>query len=186
MYALKLTKVSDNTAFTVGSLVTQELAWGSEDQDVTLPQKLSKSFCSLSGGHVCHNVLCKVVITDQNIQHIWGLIQLYHCLNAGKVHVQKLQRRSNNDGSHWDFGMSAFMLDASLTAAYHLVHLSGHSWLPEPVTQEAQCLLLALVSSIMVTSIHGSYPVSPGTMNHKTSSNFPGGVVMVKGSLVEH
>ena len=82
--------------------------------------------------------------------------------------------------------MNAFMLDALLAAANHPLHLSGHAGPPELVIQQAQCLLLALVSSIMVTSIHGSYPVSLG--DHK-SQNFlqfaSGGVVMVKGSLVE-
>ena len=55
-----------------------------------------------------------------------------------------------------------FMLDASLAAANHPLHLSCHAGPPELVIQQAQCLLLALVSSIMVTSIHGSYLVSLG------------------------
>ena len=105
---------------------------------------------------------CKVVTKDKNIHHIWQLIQLHHCLNVGKVNVQQLKRSSNNDASHWGFGMSAFMLDALLAAANHLLHLSGHSWPPELVMQQAQCLLLALVSSIMLTSIYGIYPVNLG------------------------
>ena len=35
-----------------------------------------------------------------------------------------------------DFGMNAFMLDALLTAADCLLHLSGHAWPPELVMQE--------------------------------------------------
>ena len=162
LYAHKLTKLSNNVAYKVGSLVTQELHWGSEDKDVTLPQKLSNSFYSLIRGHIHYDVFSKVSAKDQTIQHVWGLILLHHCLNAGKVNVQQLQRSGNNDGSHWGFGMSAFMLDTSLTAANHLLHLSSHTWPPELVMQQAQYLLLALVSSIMVTSIHGSYPVSLG------------------------
>ena len=79
--------------------------------------------------------------------------------------------------------MNAFMLDASLTAANHPLHLGGHAGPPELIIQQTQCLLVALVSGIMVTSIHGSYTV--GLEDHK-SQNFlqfaSRGVVMVKGS----
>ena len=60
-YAHKLTKLSDDTAFKVGPLVTQELGWCTEDQDVILPQKLSNSFHSLMRGHVCYDMFCKMV-----------------------------------------------------------------------------------------------------------------------------
>ena len=97
-----------------------------------------------------------MVTEDQKVHHIWRLIQLHHCLNAGKVNMQQLQRCGNNDQSHWGFGMNAFMLNASLTAANCPLHLSGHVRPPELVIQQAHCLLWALVSSIIVTSIHGS------------------------------
>ena len=115
-----------------------------------------------------------------------GAIQLHCGLSAGKVNRPQLQRCSDNDGLHGGFGMNAFMLDALLTAANCPLHLSGYARPPEPVIQQAQCLLLALVSSIMVTSIHGSYPVS--LRDHKLQ-NFlqftSGAVEMVKGSLVD-
>ena len=87
LYAHKLTKLSEDVAFKFGSLVTQELGQDSEDQDVTLPQKLSNSFCSLIKGHICHNMFHKVVTKDQNIHLVLGLILLHHCLSAGKVNV---------------------------------------------------------------------------------------------------
>ena len=75
--------------------------------------------------------------------------------------MQQLQRCGNNDQSHWGFGTNAFMLDASLTAANHPLHLSGHAGPHELAIQQWQCPLLALVSSIVGTSIHGSYLVRP-------------------------
>ena len=83
--------------------------------------------------------------------------------------------------------MNAFMLDALLTAANHPLHLSSHARPPELVIQQAQHLLLTLASSIMMTSIYGSYPVSLG--DHKSKNFFQftgGGVAIVKGSQVEH
>ena len=78
------------------------------------------------------------------------------------------------------------MLDVSLTSANCCLHLSSHAQPPEPVMQQAQCLLLALVTSIMVTSIHGSYPVSLGDYELQNLLQFTSrGVVMVAGSLVE-
>ena len=82
--------------------------------------------------------------------------------------------------------MNVFMLDTLLAAADCPVHLSSHVRLPELVIQQAQCLLLALLSSIAVTSIHGSCPVSFGNHELQNIFQFTGGdVVMVKGSLVE-
>ena len=101
--------------------------------------------------------------------------------------MQQIQRCGNNDQSHLGFGMNAFMLDALLTAANHPLHLSGHAGPPKLVIQQAQCLLLALVSSIVVTSIHGSYPVSHEDHKSQNILKFASeGVVMVMGSLVEH
>ena len=103
------------------------------------------------------------------------------------MNVQQLQRSSDNDGSHLGFGMNAFMLDALLTAANPLLHLSGHSWPPELVMQQAQCPLLALVSSIVVTSIYGRYPMSPVAYKSQNFFQFAsGGAAIVKSSLVDY
>ena len=74
--------------------------------------------------------------------------------------MQQFQRCGNTSWSHWGFGMNAFMLDALLTGANCPLHLSGHAGPLGLIIQQAQCLLLALVSGIMVTSIHGGYPLS--------------------------
>ena len=47
--AHELTQFADDVALNVGSSVTQELGQCSKDQDVSLPQKLSKSFAVWSG-----------------------------------------------------------------------------------------------------------------------------------------
>ena len=141
-YAYKLAKLSDDVDFKDGSSITQELGWCSKDQDISLPPKLSNSLCSLIRGNICHNVFCKMVKKDQVVHHIRGLIQLHHCLNAGNVNVQQLQRNTNNDGSHWSFGMSVFMLDAFLTVADCLLHPHGYSWQPEMLMEEVQHSLL--------------------------------------------
>ena len=83
--------------------------------------------------------------------------------------------------------LRAFMLDALLTAANHLLHLSGHSWLLKLVMQQAQLSTVAMVSSITVTSIPGSYLVGLVDYESQNVLQFAsGGVVMVEGSLVEH
>ena len=160
LYAYKLTKLSEDVAFIAGPSVTQERGWCSEDQDLILPQKLSNNFHSLIGGPVYHDMFLKMATTDQTVYHILGFIQLHHGFNAGRVNMQQLQRYSDDDGSHGDFGMNAFMLDALHTAANCPLHLSSHAGPPDLVIQQAQCPLLGLVSSITVTYIHGSYPAS--------------------------
>ena len=87
-YAHKLTKLSDDIAFKVGPSVTEDFGWCSKDQDLTLPQKLGNSFDSFTGCHICHDMFLKMVAKDQKVHHIWGLIQLHCCLNAGKVNMQ--------------------------------------------------------------------------------------------------
>ena len=72
-YANKLAKLSDDVAFKVGPSVTQELGWCFEDWDVILSQGLSNSFCSLIGGHICHDVFCKMVTKDQKVHHVCGV-----------------------------------------------------------------------------------------------------------------
>ena len=86
-YAHKLSKLCDDVAFKVGPLVTQELGQCSKDQEASLSQKFSNSFHSLTGGHICHNVFCKVVVKDQKVQHVWWLIQFHGGLNAGKFNM---------------------------------------------------------------------------------------------------
>ena len=53
----------------------------------------------------------------------------------GKFNMEQLQGCGNNDQSHGSFDMNAFMLDASLTAAKHPLHLGGHARPPEPIIQ---------------------------------------------------
>ena len=72
-YAHKLTKLSDDVAFKVGSSVTQELGQCSEDWDISLPQKLSNSFCNLIRGHICHNMFCKVFTKTKHFTTFVGL-----------------------------------------------------------------------------------------------------------------
>ena len=71
-YAHKLAKFSDNVAFKIGHSVAEELGWCSEDWDVTLPQKLSNSFCSLIRGHICYDMFCKVVEKTKRFTMFWG------------------------------------------------------------------------------------------------------------------
>ena len=131
-------------------------------------------------------MFCEMVTKDQKVHYIWGLIQLHHCFNAGKLNMQQLQRCASNDQLQWGISMNAFMLDASLTAANCPLHLSGHAGPSEPVIQETQCLLVALMPSIMVTSINGNYPVSLGNHWLQNFLQFTsGGEAMVKGSLVK-
>ena len=79
--------LSDDVAFKVGSSVTQEHGWCSKDQDISLPQKLSKGLCSLNRNHICQDMFHKVVTKDQNVHHIWGFIQLHSCFNTGEINV---------------------------------------------------------------------------------------------------
>ena len=95
--------------------------------------------------------------------------------------MQQVQRCSDNDGSLGGLGTNALMSDVLIAAANCLLHLSSHSWPPELVLQQAQCPLLALVSSIAVTSIHGNYPVSLGDHESQNFLQFSSrGVAMVK------
>ena len=78
----------------------------------------------------------KMVTKDQKVHHVWGLIQLHHCLNAHKLNMQQLQRCGSNDQLHWVSGMNASMLEALLPAANSPLHLSGYTVPPEPVMQQ--------------------------------------------------
>ena len=51
--------------------ITQELGWGSEDWDVSLPQKFSNSLCNLVRGHVSHDVFWKVIAENPDVHHVW-------------------------------------------------------------------------------------------------------------------
>ena len=69
----------------IGSSITQELGWGSKDWDISLLQEFSKSLCSLIGGHISHDMICKVIAENQNAHHVWWLIQLDSHLNAREI-----------------------------------------------------------------------------------------------------
>ena len=66
----ELTQLTADIALKVGSWVTQEFGWCSEDQDVSLPQKLSNRFCGLIRSHICHNVSHEVVTKDQDVHYV--------------------------------------------------------------------------------------------------------------------
>ena len=75
-YAHELTQLFDDISFELDTLITQELGQGSEDQDVSLPQKLSKSLSSLIRGHASHDMFHKMITKDQNADHVWWLVCL--------------------------------------------------------------------------------------------------------------
>ena len=106
-----------------------------------------------------HDLFCKMVAKKtKRFTTFKVLVQLHHGLNAGKVNMQQLQRCGNNDSSHRGFSTTAFMLHASLTADDHLRHLCSHAW-PTKTSHvgSTACPLLTLVSSILMTYIHGRY-----------------------------
>ena len=79
------------------------------------------------------------------------------------------------------------MLNASFAVADCFVHLCSHVRPPELVWQQEQHLLLTLVSSILVTSIHSSHSMSHG--DHKPHTFFQLAsqcMVVIEGSLIEH
>ena len=78
------------------------------------------------------------------------------------------------------------MLNAPFTATNGLLHLHNYSGPPELVMWQVQGLLLTLVSSILVTSIHDSNLMTHGDHKLQNFSQFTSlCVVMVEGSLVE-
>ena len=180
-YAHKLTKLSDDVALKADSFITLQCGCCSKDWDVTLPQTLSNSPCSLIGGHVCHNMFHKVVTKDQNVNLVGGFNSIIISM------LVKSTCSSSNDAVTMMGHIGALaQLDTLLTVANCLLHLGGHSWPPELVMKKAQCLMLTLVSSISVTSVHGSHSVSLGDHKLQNLLQFTSrGVMMVKGSLVE-
>ena len=95
--ACELTQFADDVALKVGSSVTQELGWCSEDQDVSLPEKFSNSFCHLIRSHIHHSVSFEVVTKDQNINYMWLLVQFHSHFNASEIHMKHLQRRGDQN-----------------------------------------------------------------------------------------
>ena len=86
-YGHELTQLLDDVTFNIGTLIAQELSQGSEDWDVSLPQKFNNSLPSLFGGHVGNDMFCKVNAENQNVHHTCWLIQLHSHLNACEVYV---------------------------------------------------------------------------------------------------
>ena len=138
----------------------RSLSGASEDWDVSLPQRLGDRFCSLIGGHVHHNVLHKVVTKDQKAPHVWVLVQLH-------IIVSMLVKStcSNSKGAVTMMGCTFGALAWLPSCWVHHLHLAdGLLHLCEPFLAKrtghvasTACLLLILVSSISVASIHGSY-----------------------------
>ena len=82
--------------------------------------------------------------------------------------------------------MGAFMMDASLMVVDHLLRLHSHARPPELVLSQVEYMLLTLVSSISMTSIHGGYSMSCG--DYKLQNFFQlvnQYVAMVESILVE-
>ena len=86
-YARELTQLFNDITFKIGALITQELGCGSEEWDVSLPQKSSNDLCSLVGGQIRHDMFCTVITENQNAHHVWWLVQLCSHLSACEVYV---------------------------------------------------------------------------------------------------
>ena len=50
-------------------------------------RNLANSLCSLIRGYISHDVFCKVITKDQNIHHVWWLVELHSHLNACEFNV---------------------------------------------------------------------------------------------------
>ena len=83
LYAHKLTKLSDDVAFTVGSSDTQELGQCSQDWDISLPQNLATVFAAWL--RVTYAIMCLIKWSQKTKRFTmfggWS--------NTGKVNVQK-------------------------------------------------------------------------------------------------
>ena len=83
--------------------------------------------------------------------------------------------------------MSAFILDSSFAVANCFLHQCGHNGPPELALYEVQHLLLTVVSSISVTSIHHNHSMSCGDCKLHNCSQLTGQcMAKIEGSLIEH
>ena len=150
------------------------------------PQKFSNSFYGLISSHICYNVSCEVVTKDQNIHCVWWLVQFHCCLNAGEIHMKQLQRRDDQNGLEQSLGMGTFMMNTPFTVTDHSLHLHCHARPPELAFQQGQCLLLTLVSSIPMASVHGHHSVSHGNYElHHFFQLSSWSMTVIEGTLVE-
>ena len=172
-YAYKLTMLSDDVAFEVGPSIIQELGWCSKNQNVSLPQVHSNSSHCLIGGHICHNVFCKVVTKHQQVHHTWGW--------SNSIVVSMLVKSTCNNSK----GVVTMM-----------GHMGALAWMPSCWMHCSQLLIAFFIW--MAMSGHQNWSCSKhyiccrpwcpasqwhpfmaatwwalGTMNHKTSSSFP-------------
>ena len=94
LHAEEPTHLVSDAAHEVSTTIAQEPGQDSEDQDVTLIQELGNCFRCLIRGHICHNVLCEMVLEHQDIDDLRQSIQLQGHLYASKVYMQEVHRSS--------------------------------------------------------------------------------------------
>ena len=94
LHAKEVTHLINDAAHKISTPITQEPGWGSEDGDVTLIQVLGDCFSCLIGGHICHNMLCEMVLEHQDIGDFRQSIQLQGHLYASKVYMQEVHQSS--------------------------------------------------------------------------------------------
>ena len=86
----------NDAAHEVCTPIAQEPGWGPKDQDGTLIQELGNCLSSLARGHICHYMLCEMVLEHQSISNLRLSIQLQGHLYASKVYIQEV----NQSGGH--------------------------------------------------------------------------------------
>ena len=91
LHTEECTHFINDAAHKVSNPIAQEPGQGPKDQDVTLIEELSNCFSCLIGGHICHNMLCEMVLQHQDIGNARQLVQLHGCLYAGKIYVKEVQ-----------------------------------------------------------------------------------------------
>ena len=94
----EFTHFVNDTAHEVSTPITQEPGWGPKDQDLTLIQELGDCFSCLIGGHICHYVLCEMVLEHQDVGDFMQSIQLQVNIYASKVYMQEIHQSS---GHNW-------------------------------------------------------------------------------------
>ena len=78
-------------------------------------------------------------------------------------------------------------MNTSFTATDHSLHPHCHARPPEPVLQQGQCLLLTLMSSIPMASVHGCHSVSSGNYEQHCFFQLSGqSMAVIEGTLVQH
>ena len=87
LHAKGFTHFINNVAHEVCTVIILDPGWGPKDQNVTLIQKLGNCLCGLVRGHICHNILCEVVLEHQDIGDLRWSVCLHGHLDASKIHM---------------------------------------------------------------------------------------------------